>query len=375
MDLQSSVQSLLDELVTTGGELGLQAAAYLDGTLVLDASAGVIAKGSSTAVSSETLFLSWSTTKGFTATCLHLLADRGQIDYDKPISYYWPEFGAHGKQHATVNHALTHRSGVPQMPAGVDLAMLCNWEAMSQAIADLKPLWEPGTRVAYHAWTFGWIIGELVRRVDGRPIEQFVQAELCQPLGIDGFYLGVPAELAAPIATLSLEPVANPAPVSAYSESVMPAKITNVEVANLPAFQRAVSPGSNGVMNARSIARHYAMLANGGTLDGVRLLSPERIGLINALQTNDYDETLGSSPRKGLGYMLGGPFEQGGNLTIGPSERAFGHSGLGGSIGFADPDRRLSVGITTNYMRTWSDPKEVTAYKIAEKIRRFVDRL
>jgi Beta-lactamase class C and other penicillin binding proteins len=374
MDLQSSIQELASELVDSGAEIGLQVAAYLDGELVLDVAAGVIAQGSTTPVTSDTLFLSWSTTKGFTATCLHLLAERGQIDYDKPISYYWPEFGAHGKQHATVNHALTHRSGVPHMPEGVDLEMLCNWDAMARAIADLKPLWEPGTKVAYHAWTFGWIIGELIRRVDGRPISQFAQEELCRPLGIDGFYMGIPNDLATPIATLSAEPVTNPAPTSAFLESVMPAHITNTQVANTPAFQRAVSPGSNGIMNARSIARHYALFANGGVLDGVRLFSPERITMMNALQTNNYDETLGMALRKGLGYMLGGPAEQGGNQIIGPSERAFGHSGLGGSIGFADPDRRLSVGITKNYMRTWADPKEATAYKIAERIRAIIDK-
>ncbi|HMQ56035.1 MAG TPA: serine hydrolase domain-containing protein, partial [Anaerolineae bacterium] len=194
-DLNHLIQNLLDELVESGEEVGLQVAAYLDGRLVVEAWAGLADEATGRPVDGETLFTSWSTTKGFVATCLHLLADRGLVAYDNPVATYWPEFAANGKAAITVRQILTHSAGIPHMPEGVTPDMMTDWTAMCMAIAGHAPLWKPGSKVAYHAWTFGWLIGEIIRRVDGRSIAQFAREELCRPLGIEDFYLGIPAEV------------------------------------------------------------------------------------------------------------------------------------------------------------------------------------
>ena len=204
--LQGRVQQVIDGLVESGDEIGLQVAAYVNGELVVDTWSGVADEDTGQLVDGDTLFTSWSTTKGFVATCLHILADRGQVDYDTPVATYWPEFGVHGKDVVTVREAITHRAGVPQMPEGVTPEMMTDWDAMCAAIASHKPLWKPGTTVCYHAWTFGWIIGELVRRIDGRPIAQFAREELCQPLGIEDFYLGIPDAVEGRVAPLKEAP-------------------------------------------------------------------------------------------------------------------------------------------------------------------------
>ena len=123
-----------------------------------------------------------------------MLADRGLLDYDTPIAYYWPEFASGGKDKATIRHALTHRVGIPNDPPGIDIEMMINWNAVCQATAEMKPLWEPGTKISYHPLTYGWILGEVISRIDGRSISQFLQDEVCQPLGIENMYFGVPPE-------------------------------------------------------------------------------------------------------------------------------------------------------------------------------------
>ena len=196
------VQDLIDSLVASGEEAGLQVAAYVDGKLVVDAWTGIADEETGRPVDGDTLFTSWSTTKGFVATCLHILADRNLVDYDAPMAKYWPEFSANGKEQVTVRHALTHSAGVPHMPAGVTPEMMTDWDAMCAAIVAHEPLWEPGTKTGYHAWTFGWLIGEIIRRVDGRPVAQFAREELCRPLGIEDFYLGIPDAVESRVALL-----------------------------------------------------------------------------------------------------------------------------------------------------------------------------
>jgi CubicO group peptidase (beta-lactamase class C family) len=378
--LQQKVQQLIDGLVASGEETGLQVAAYVDGELAVDAWAGIADPTTGRRVDGDTLFTSWSTTKGFVATCLHILADRGQIDYDAPVALYWPEFGANGKEWATVRHAITHRAGVPYMPEGVTPEMMTDWDAMCAAIAAHAPLWAPGTAVCYHAWTFGWIIGELVRRVDGRSLAQFAREELCQPLEIEGFYLGIPDSVEARVAPLAEareasaqpDPAAPGAPPDDLFSRVMPPQVTSAAVVNRPDVRRASIPGGGGIMSARAIARHYAMLAGDGELSGVRLLSPERCAMIRTLQVNQPDAMFGERTRWGLGYALGGDPQQGGDLGLGRGESAFGHGGNGGSLGFADPVRRLSFGLTKNRM-SWPEPQKSSAFIVAEVIRAHLD--
>lgn len=372
--LNECVQQIIEGLVTSGQEVGLQVAAYLDGELAVDAWAGVADPATGIPVTPDTLFTSWSTTKGFTATCLHILADRGRVEYDAPVAQYWPEFVANGKEGVTVRHALTHQAGIPQMPAGVTPEMMTDWDAMCTAIAAHAPLWQPGTKTGYHSLTFGWIIGEIIRRVDGRPIAQFAQEELCRPMGFEtDFYLGIPDAMASRVARLRQAPPAGAATApSDLALQVSPPQVASAEVFNRPDIRRAAIPAAGGIMNARAIARHYAMLAGGGMVDGTRLLSEARIDIIRALQTDAQDEVHGRRWRKGLGYFLGGDVDQGGFIQMGSSGGEFGHPGAGGSIGFADPARRLSFGLTKNLMNGAVETDKTAAYLVAEAIRQFL---
>jgi CubicO group peptidase (beta-lactamase class C family) len=368
--LQERVQRVIDGLVDSGDEIGLQVAAYVNGDLVVDTWSGVADQATGRMVDGDTLFTCWSTTKGFAATCLHILADRGKLDYDAPVAAYWPEFGAHGKDAVTVREAITHRAGVPQMPEHVTPEMMTDWDAMCDAIASHQPLWKPGTVVCYHAWTFGWIVGELVRRVDGRPIAQFAREELCQPLGIADFYLGIPDAVAGRVAPLKEAP--SDPETNELALRVMPPQVTSAAAVNRPDLRRASIPGGGGIMNARAIARHYAMLAQDGTLDGARILSADHCQVIRALQTDAKDELMGGPNRKALGYVLGGSPEQGGDIAMGSGGSEFGHGGNGGSLGFADPVRKLSFGLAKNRMR-WPEPSQSSAYQVAETIRAYLD--
>jgi CubicO group peptidase (beta-lactamase class C family) len=303
-------------------------------------------------------------TKGLVATCLHLLVDRGQAEYDAPIATYWPEFAANGKGSATLRHALTHATGVPQMPDGVTPQMMTDWAAMCTAIAGHAPLWTPGTTIAYHAWTFGWIIGEIVRRIDGRSLAQYAREELCQPLGIEAFYLGIPDAAEPRVARLrqhasSLDATRH---FSDLGRRVMPPHVTTAEVVNRPDIRRASIPGGGGIMNACAVARHYATLAGSGAIDGVRLLSPERIGIISALQTDAVDQVLGGPARKALGYQLADD----------PRATGFGHGGNGGSLGYADPARGLAFGLTKNLMRN-DAPGQGIADAVSSAVKRYLD--
>ena len=339
-EASDAVREVLQSLVDEGPEVGLQVAAYLDGQLVVDAWAGLADEASGQPVDGDTLFMLSSTTKGVTATCVAILADQGKLDYDRPVSSYWPEFGAHGKDRVTVREVIAQRSGVPQTPVGYTPEWLSDWDRMCRGIADLRPMFPPGERTSYASLTFGHMMGEVVRRIDGRPIGRFLHEELAQPLGLD-IYLGVPDDALARVAVLKDAP---PAPPEYEARMVgEPAGSQVAHYFNRREIQQAAIPGSGGIMNARSLARHYAMLAAGGELDGVRILSPERIRAATELQSYELDEVYRVRIRRGLGYRLGpdsGP---------GAGQLAFGHVGGGGSFGYADPARRLGIGFAKNY--------------------------
>ncbi len=363
-DVQGAVQHLLDGLVAANVERGLQVAAYLNGEQVVDAWAGIADPATGRTVDGETLFTVFSVSKGITATVIHLLAERGQLDYDASVATFWPEFGSHGKERITVRQVLSHQAGVPQMPSG-EPAALADWEAVCTGIADATPLWEPGTKTGYHGLTYGYILGEVARRVDGRPIAQIVQEDVCQPLGIQSLYFGIPDDVAPRVAPLendaSIDEAAAPPPDS-YFERAMPGLRFSNQTFNRLEIRRASIPAAGGIMNARALARHYAALVGDGVSD-VRLLSPERVRIATALQTDADDLVLGTPVRRGLGYTLGGPLSP-------YSERmsAFGHGGYGGASGFADPQYGLAFALTKNRLVA-SAPGESTANKVAETVR------
>jgi len=344
--LQEAVRSGLD----SGRELGLQVAAYRGGELVLDLSAGLAAPGGAP-VTSETLFPVFSATKAVAATAVHLQVSRGLLDYGRPVAAYWPEFAAEGKGRTTVLDALTHRTGIPQMPEGVTPESMCNWDLMAERVAALTPRWEPGTRTGYHAYTFGWITGELVRRTDPqrRPFGRFVLEEICRPLGIEDLWLGIPDEAEPRVATLVDLPPGPPA--GGLLAEALPAHLaTSQAVFGRPDVRRSCHPGAGGIMNARSLARLYAMLASGGQLGGQRLLSPEVAASLGRLETDDEaDAVLGKVVRKARGFYAYHP--DGPDVSaLMPSRNPgnFGHPGSGGSTGWADPGLGLGVAVLKN---------------------------
>ncbi len=285
----SAVQKVLDGLTSEGHEIGTQVAAYLDGKLIIDAWAGLADETRNRLVDGETLFTAFSISKGITATCIHILADRGLVDYESPIAQYWPEFAANDKAKATVRDAPAHRVGIPQDPPGFDLAMAGDWEAVCRMTAKLKPLWEPGTQTGYHALTYGWMLGEVLRRVDGRYNGQFLQDEVCRPLGIAGMFFGIPAEAEPRIAMLKTATGAG-----RIDAPLTPSLSDTAAAFNRPEVRRAMIPGAGAIVNARSLARHYAMLAGGGELDGVRLLQQERVATAAKAEFEGPDRILSS---------------------------------------------------------------------------------
>jgi CubicO group peptidase (beta-lactamase class C family) len=375
-DANALVQQAVDDAIGRGLEAGLQVAAYLDGELVVDAWGGLADESTGRQVDVDTLFNVFSATKGVASTALHVQAERGLVDYDAPIVRYWPEFAAHDKERATVRDALLHRTGVPQMPADITPELMCDWEHMARAMADAEPRWEPGTRSGYHGYTYGWIVGEIVRRTDpkGRPFNRFVQEELCDPFGIDSLFLGIPDEAEHRIARLT-----DPPPLPPEFAAMMPPLFAeafpepvalSASTFERPDVRRSCHPGAGGIMSARSLAKHYALLAQGGTLDGVRLLSPERVDLVRQLYSDDVDAVIGQPYRRGLGYWLGGEPLSGTTGPIGKNPRAFGHPGFGGSIGWADPDARLAAAILKNRLSGAATAEDNPLTAIGDAIRR-----
>ena len=366
------------ELAAQMGEEGLQVAAYVDGELVADVSMGLADRETGREVDAETIFPVFSVTKAVAATAIHLQAERGLLDYEDPIAKHWPEFAVNGKQPITIRHVLTHRAGLPQMPEGVTPELMCDWDWMVDQIQELEPLWEPGSRNSYLALTFGWLLGEVVRRTDParRPFGQFVSEELFGPLGVDSFFVGLPDTERSRVATLYSESATRkPPPAAPYNTLALPPQVApSPQIFNRPDVQAACIPAANGIGNARSVARFFALLANLGELDGTRLLSAQRVRACTQLRDDPYqpDEVIGRPPLVGLGgYFVGGEYPPGEPLP-GSGPHVLCQPGGGQSIAWADLDRRLSVAICHNRMFGNIPPREPAAhplYAIGEAIR------
>jgi CubicO group peptidase (beta-lactamase class C family) len=361
MDAQARTQEMIDDLVGTDRETGLQVAAYLHGEPVLDARAGLADPLTGRRVDGRTLFNSWSTGKGSTSTVVHVLAERGLLDYDESVAAYWPRFGTRGKERITVAHVLTHSAGVPQAPGGITVADLGDWDDMCERIADLEPLWEPGTATGYHAVTFGYILGEVVRLVTGRPIAQVLREEVAGPLGVaDELFFGVPAAEHGRVARLEdgnwPALLARRPDDSLFFRAAPHAIQAGAELGNRPDYLAADVPCA-GTMTARALARMYAALI--GPVGGVRLISPERTARIATVVTAGPDLVLGAPIPKGLGYFLGLP-------EMGRRPGAFGCKGSAGSVAFADPDRGFAFAFTHNRL---TGPPHDLAGQVADQVR------
>ena len=357
--LNTKVQQLLESAVADGRHLGLQAAAYKDGELIVDAYAGTMGAADGRPVARDSLFNCYSTTKGIAAVALHLLADRGLIDDEAPVARYWPAFAARGKADVTVAQAMSHQAGLHATPMPTREFVL-DWQRGVDYVANLEPAWVPGTATGYHALTYGWIVGGIVQGASGRHIKDVIRDEIAQPLGIaDELYVGIPDGVDARLTTLQQPPPpapGTPDPVAALPPDhdffkAMPLNMT-VDFNDL-AIRKACLPSANGHFSARALARVYGVLANGGELDGVRLVSKERIAAMHRVQTEMPDRVLfGLRIPKAIGFWTGGRWALGGVASfMGARYTAFGHPGRGGSVAWADPEVGLSVAVTLNKLQ------------------------
>lgn len=368
------VKRAIDAILAAGGDVGLQVAAYHRDELVVDTWGGLADCATGRAVDGETLFNTYSVTKAVAATALHVLADRGRIDYDSPVARYWPEYGARGKQNTTVRDVLTHRACVPQMPPDVTPERMCDWAWMTRAIADLEPLAEPGTKTLYLSMTFGWIVGELVRRADPahRSLGHFVREEIAHPLGAKDLWIGIPDEVEPRIAKQidAMRPIP-PEYLPPLFQASMPSQVAlSPVVFERPDVRRAEVAGVGGIFTARSEARFWAMLANGGALAGVRILSRELAATLNTPRVNaaEPDPVMFNIPLPISigGFWLGGEYPP---VCSAKSPRAMCHPGQGGSIGWADPDTHVAVAICHNRLFNASSVEEDPILPIANAVR------
>jgi CubicO group peptidase (beta-lactamase class C family) len=354
--LQRQVQKTTDSLVASGREIGVQVAAYLDGRLIVNAVAGLADPAKGNPVTPDTPFFSYSTGKGLTSTAVHVLAERGQIDYDLRIADVWPEYARHDKGRTTLAQALTHSAGVPQLPSYTTAEDLLDWDRMCRTIASSVPLWEPGTRHGYHAWTWGWLVGETVRRATGRPLSRVLLEDIARPLDADReLYFGVPEKQLPRLARLEDRNwTAAMATISEHFENfdkiAPPGVRPDSTLGNRRDVLRADIPAV-ATVSARGIARMYAALM--GEVDGVRLISPERLKRVTSVRTHGPDWAYGGEGPKTLGYAA----EVGG--------ARFGWGGMGGSLAGFYPGHGLAVACTKNYLGTDDgDPMEGLATMI-----------
>ena len=344
--LQTTIKKIFDMAVENGHERGLQVAVYHHGRLVVDAWAGTADVNTGAQVLRSTLFPVFSTTKGIVATVIHLMAERGQLSYDNKIADFWPEYGANGKENTTIMHALYHTSGIPQLPKELTAPQMADWDGMCKLIANLSPLWEPGSRMEYHALNYGWILGELARRIDGRPFSQILAEDICQPLGIENdMYVGAPATEENRIAFLE-EPGVKPEALNTGGIVSIPDGANPLPMwMNRTDARTSCQPGANGVMTAHAIAKLYASMLPGG-VDGTELFPLSRIqAATRPLELHQED-----LPPVGLGYRLGGK-----DVIIGESLLVFGHGGYGCSLGFLDLQHGFAFGFTRNLITPASD--------------------
>ena len=370
---QARAQAVIDDLTGRGIERGLQVAAYLDGELVVDAWSGLADAESGRKVNGDTLFVTFSCTKGITATVVHMLAERGTLDYDLPIAHYWPEFAsgpaAAVKATITVRQALCHQAGLPHLPPGITRDGLLDTDRMRVWIEQAEPLWAPGTLTGYQAFTFGNIMGEIIRRIDGRTVGRIVAEEIARPLGVeDSLFIGARRDVTRRIARHESAPP-NPEipmpPLDSDFFKAMPMSIWPFSAgANDPNGWVTELPASGGLMSARALARMYAALIGAPVDGGSRLLPGIRVAIATQIQTSEVDLVLGSPIPKLLGWF-GGYADS--SMSVSPT--AFGHPGAGGNSGFADPDCGFALAVTKNRMVSPTRPEQGAARIIEREIR------
>ena len=325
-------------------EKGAACCVYVRGTKVVDLWGGTY--------SADTLQMIMSSTKGVVAVAAHMLAQDGKLDFDAPVTRYWPEFGAAGKEDIPVRWLFSHRGGLPAIDRPLSVEDVFSWTPVADALAVQKPLWEPNTAHGYHAGTFGWLAGEVVRRASGMTVGEFVAEHVARPLGLE-LWIGLPEAEEEQVAPMIAPPSPPPGtPLDVFTARMLdPTTLLHRAFANPPlppavfnerAFHAAEVPAANGITNARSLARMYAACI--GEVDEVRLLEPGTLEEAIRAQSAGDDLVLGYETRFATGFQLAFPFRPM------AGEGSFGHYGMGGSVGFAHPQREVAFAYVMNQM-------------------------
>ncbi len=345
----AAVREALERNFTDHGEIGSAVCIYHQGKKVVDLWGGHQDAARSIPWREDTMCLMYSIAKSMCALCVHILADRGLVDLEAPVADYWPEFAQNGKENVLVRHIISHYCGICCNDAA-DPGDIYDYDKMIRVLEMQEPAWPPGTKGAYNTVNFGYLAGEVVRRVSGQPIAEFLHENVCEPLGAD-YKIGVDEADLERVADL----VPNPEGFSMASRvrpgsplqralKAMP-KPLDTAAQNTTKYRTGGFLSAGGFGTARAMARIYAALANGGEIDGVRLLSPEALARATTDQWQDKEDgTTGQAIRMAMGFWK----NTGGLTTMGPNPEAFGHSGMGGARTLADPDRNLALAYVTN---------------------------
>lgn len=349
-------------------ELGAAFCLYVNGEKKVDIHAGIANQTTGAPWTEDSLQLVYSTTKGAAAICVARLVEAGKVNYDEKVATYWPDFAQNGKENITVGQMMSHQAGVPAVDAELTLDQVLEVSPIVDALAAQAPMWEPGTAHGYHALTYGWLAGEVVRQVDGRTIGAYFAEEVAGPLGLD-FWIGLPESEVPRVTKLVASPpptdpdelalmmqVAGPGTLgfrALFLDGVMMGAIDGDSAFNSPRVYATEMPAANGITNAASLSRMYA--ATIGEVDGLRLVSEETMLAMSAQQVHAADNCLVAETRFGMGFML--------NCDIVPmmSDGSFGHAGAGGSLGYADPDSGVAYGYVMNQMGSGiaGDPRTI----------------
>ncbi|HYD50006.1 MAG TPA: serine hydrolase domain-containing protein [Terriglobales bacterium] len=352
----NAVRDAFRENFETFGETGAAIALVVDGKPVVDLWAGYRDQARTQPWTPDTIVNVYSTTKGMTALCANRLADQGRLELDAPVAKYWPEFAQAGKETLPVRYLLTHQAGLPAIREFLPSEAIYNWETMTSALAAETPWWEPGTRHGYHAVTYGFLVGEVIRRITGRSLGNYFREEIAGPLGAD-FHIGLAETEESRVSLLIAPPAPPPDQMDLLAEilrdptSMLARAFLNpplpLEAHGSRAWRAAEIPAANGQTNARALARIYGVLANGGSDAGRTILSPAAIARAATPACGGPDALLPLHTSFGLGFMLSTPTEK-----MGHNPQAFGHGGMGGSMAFADPVAKVGFGYVINEMHT-----------------------
>jgi CubicO group peptidase (beta-lactamase class C family) len=356
------VWDALSEILAGGEEIGAALAVCVDGHLVVDLWAGYADAARTRPWDRDTIVNLYSIGKAVTAVCALRLVEAGRLDLDAPVARYWPEFAQAGKAQIPVRYLLTHQAALPAIARPLPSGAWSHWDVMTAALAAQAPWWEPGTGHGYHVNTQGFLVGEVVRRITGKTLGTYLREAVTGPAGVD-FFIGLGPELEGRCADvlpqqatpegdemrrqLSVNPASlSGLPLMRVNAYRNPPEVSGTGVVNTRPWRAAEVPSTNGHGNARAVARLYSVLAGDGEVGGVHVLSPEMIGRATEQQVYGDDIVLQRPTRFGLGFQLTMA-----ERPLGPSPRAFGHFGAGGSLGFADPDARVAFGYAMNQGR------------------------